>query len=544
MPTYIASYIVSDGEISLNTDGTRTLSSLAGERAFMRITRRNGQSVVIDLAHYQLRQRNLDLTMTLAGVASGLTDLQIDAYAAACLPTLDPVTDRFAARIGFYDALAAEDVQVDWTSIGSPGIRNDIYQRGVMQDLVITSTRRDLRHSLVAVNGVFHKTYFHEHQLYVKDGFANIKNARRTQIGIYDTTAVGGHDLLPIEIANIDASNRTPFSGVTLTFPHADFTGKTILMVLGGYLHALDDTYRIIGRNRVVIDTGKIDLINGFIHNPNTMYTRDALHDRVFEDRLEQHRDAPPTVRDKIMWYLWNGYPKAEAHRHVGADLLAFDPPERAAAIPVADRIAYYLTNSYPWARANTVTPANVMAFTRQPARPRDKPSVSDAIYAFLEAYPALPPAAPMMCVDYEWTTKYKRLVSIIGALPGRKFAEPAFIYNTLLSEHTFFVLVDNPALFVRRYRLSPVQRPSQYIHRGADTPRGILFYNHQQTLPYTVYSDARRVKHNFSLDYEQTCADAYKTALNPIAIPSPQYDLKCERVEHAAVLLELYAAA
>lgn len=544
MPVYQSTLTVTGREISQTTDGAQTLADVAGKEVYLQIRQSNGVLVCIDIAQYLLREPRLDLSMTLADVVSGLSERQVAGYATDVLPMTDPITGRIVSRIEAYDALAAADVTVSWTSLWQPGVRNDIYQRANMKDLVISAPRRDFTHCLAAVNGVFHKTHLYNGELYIQDGYFNVKNVRHDRVAVYDTAGVGGHQTLPIQIANIDASNTHPFSGVTLTFPGEDFTDKTLLLVLGGYLHALDDTYRVLGRDRVVIDTCKIDLINQFLHNPNTILTKAGLQEEVFLNRLRDRRNAPLTVREKIEWYLWNLYPTAKAKSQDMYNLIAIDPPVDPPAISVLDKITYYLTNSYPWARANTVTPFNVMSYTPHPRDPDDAPTTTDDIYAFLAAYPTLIPPRNTMLADYEWTTKYERMVSIVGSVPMSKFTDDAFVYNMLLSPHTFFVVVNNPHLYKRHYPLSRALAPDQYTQRREDhdTPRGVMLYNAQQALPFVVYSNNQQRSHHFSLDYAKYYLDAYKTAINPPAVPSPLYDLKQDRPDLHVELLELFA--
>ena len=544
MATYLATYIEHNRELIVHTDPTLTLGDFVGKHSYMRVANK-GLTYTINLSKYMLWKPNLNLNTTVSAAATGLTDLEVDGYTTTIIPTVDPVSGAFRSRINAYDAIAQPDVTVSWTSIGTPGIRNDVYRKSLMDDLVLTSHKqRDFSNSLVAVNGVFHKTYLYAGELYVQDGFANIKNVQHTRVSVYDTGPVGGHSVVPIKIENVDITNTTPQNGVTLTFKDVDFTGVTPLLVLGGYLHVLDGTYRIINRNRMVIDTCKIDLINDFLHNPNTIYTKDALQKAIFEDRLKTHRDAPLTVYDKIMSYLWNDYPTARQKTTTPYNFVAFDPPPPPPApIPVADQIIYYLQNSYPWARDNTMTPTNVMSYTRHKPDRHGTPSVKDDIYAFLQSYPSLIPANRVMLTDYEWTMKYERLISIIGSIPIERFNDPSFIYNTILSPHTFIVLVKNPALFIKRYALQRTLLPSQYQHHGRDTPRGTLFYNRRHAIPYLQYSDSRRGAHNFSIDFANGYQDVYKTSINPPAIPSPLYDLKHDQINDDASLLELYAA-
>jgi hypothetical protein len=317
------------------------------------------------------------------------------------------------------------------------------------------------------------------------------------------------------------------------------------MLVLDGYLHALDNTYRIINTNRIVVDTCKIDLINDFLHNPNTLYTKSSVANAVFEDRLKTHRDTPPTVRDKIMWYLWNKYPTAATVTTADVNMIAFDPPLPNIPIPVVDRITYYLTNQYPWMVNDTVTPTNVLTYTRQERSREYAPTITNRIYAFLENYNSITPvpSTPVMFVDYEWTTKYEMLTNVIGTISSYRFTDPAFIYNLLLSPQTFFVLINNPNIYTKKYPLERTLVPGRYVYYGKDTPRGSLFYNRQAVLPYLLSSDSRRYEHTYSLDFEKVYCDAYKTILNPAAIPSPLYDIKNAKINYNVELLELYSS-
>lgn len=541
MPTYVSTYTVSDQEISQSIDGTVTLGSIVGGSCVYMEILKNNTSYKIDLSQYMLREKNLDLTQTLSTVASQITDLQIAGYASNNIPTLDPNTGGIINRISTYDAIAANDLTVAWTSIGNPTVRNDVYQRATMNDLVLSSAKRDLCNCLVSVNGVFHKTYLYNKELYVEDGFSNIKRVRRDEIGVYDTGSVGGHTILPIHNHNIDASNRTPHSGVTLTFPDSDFTDKSLLLVIGGYLHVLDGTYKILSKNRVVVDICKIDLINEFIHNPNTIYTKGSLKEAIFEDRLEEDRFDSLTVYDKIMHYLWNEYPKAKKNHKKPVNVISFNPPDEYFTVPVDREIIYYLTNIYPWSKQMAATKTSISEFTTGIRGRKFAPTVTDDICSFLERYPSINRANNVMMVDYEWTTKYETLVSDIGSVPSWKFKDPVFVYNTLLSKHSFFVVVNNPRLYKKKYQVTKTHSQSQFVHYGKDTPRGTFLYNNQHAVPYVLYSNDRRYEHNFSIRHVKLCLDAYKTAIDPPAIPSPLYDIKGD-TNYPTHLTELYS--
>ena len=184
------------------------------------------------------------------------------------------------------------------------------------------------------------------------------------------------------------------------------------------------------------------------------------------------------------------------------------------------------------------------MSYSRHHHDQHGAPSTEDDIYAFLDAYPTLSTQNKnVMLVDYEWTMKYDRYASAIGAVPSAKLAKDSFVFNMLLSPHTFFVVVDNPMLYKRHYPLIRSIGPGQYTHTSEDSPRGLLQYNEMHTIPFVIYSNTQQRQHNFSTGYTKNNLDVYKTAINPPGVPSPLYDLKHDRPSIPAELLEIFSA-
>lgn len=495
MPSYIATYIVSGKEINNTTDGTQTLSSVIGKKAYLYVST-SGSNAVIDLAMYMLREKSLNYTTQLTAVASSLTDLQIASYESEDIPFVDQVSGGFDNRLAAYDAYITSDVNVSWCSIDSPDVRDDIYQKDQSNDLVISSTTKDFSNALVAVNGVFHKTYFFNKELYVQGGFSNIKTAKQNKVAIYDTTTLGGHLVVPITQANIDPSNNAPFSGVTLTFPNIDFTGMTVLLVLGGYLYALDDTYQLINTNRLRIDTCKIDLIDQFLHDPNTSYVKDNISVVVSDTS-----GPPPSVENEIAYYLQSVYPNAIANVSTAVNFISFN-----------------LFSDYV---SPILTPA-------------------DEITNFLSSWPITAPnGASVMFAQYE---KYMPPTSVINGISPSDFTDPRWVYALLTQPNSFLIAIKNSTVYKRTYELSRTQIPGQYVcYSAGDTPRGILQYDKNRSLPYLVSAESNNLNYNFSIDYEKINRDAYKTAISPATIPSPSVDVR-DDINYPVRLLELYA--
>jgi len=496
MPSYIATYIVSGGEISVSTDGTQLLSSVIGQEAYLYIQDGNVQ-YIIDLGAYMLHEKNLNYTAQLQAIATSLTDFQIAGYESSAIPLVDPNTGAFDNRLDVYDAYITGDVQVQWTLIDTPDIRDDLYSRDQLNDLVISSATKDFSNCFVSVNGVFHKTYFFNKELYVEGGFSNIKTAKQNKVAIYDTASLGGHIIVPITSDNIDASNTNPFAGVTLTFPNMDFTGMTVLLVLNGYLYALDDTYQLINTNRVKIDICKMDLLNQFLHDPNTSY---VLNNTAV----------------------------------VAAETSSSVVPD------VVDEITYYLESVWPGAYANPVTNVNLITFSL-PDESIPSLTVGDEITNFLTNWPvAVPDGAQVMFGQYQM---YTAPTTIVTTLPFSDFTDPRWIYALLRQKNTFLIAINNPAVYKRTYDLTRMQIPAQYSVYSQDTPRGILQYNGNWSLPYLMYTEDPGSFHDFSIDYSKKQRDVYKTMINPQFIPSPKLDVLAD-CNYPVRLLELYSPA
>ena len=74
--SYVTTLFIKDGELSQVTDGTKTLNDIAGQKAFLIVTK-NDVPYVIDLSLYLLHESNYDLSTTLLTLASTLTDYKI-----------------------------------------------------------------------------------------------------------------------------------------------------------------------------------------------------------------------------------------------------------------------------------------------------------------------------------------------------------------------------------------------------------------------------------------------------------------------------------
>lgn len=132
----------------------------------------------------------------------------------------------------------------------NPGSRNDLLLQKDGVDF-----RQWGRYCLVTVNGMFHRVGTGPEGLYVIDGARSGRIANDNQIGIHSFREVGSLDLIPITPDMIYKSNPNQryenFANIRLPYSVED---KTVLLVLGGYLHVLDRAYRQTSAQSIQID--------------------------------------------------------------------------------------------------------------------------------------------------------------------------------------------------------------------------------------------------------------------------------------------------
>jgi hypothetical protein len=129
---------------------------------------------------------------------------------------------------------------------------------------------------LVAVKVFFHKTTLFNDELFVAGGYANMKRANQNQMVCVDTTAIGGHTIVPITAEMItNAPEQFLSQGIYLTLPEGQtFTGRTAALVLHGRLCLFDEAYSIVGPKRLKIHTCRLDLMHQIMHHPLTRYSK------------------------------------------------------------------------------------------------------------------------------------------------------------------------------------------------------------------------------------------------------------------------------
>lgn len=511
--SYLTTYLVTGREIRERVDAAQPLSQLTSGQVYARVQATDHKPVV-DVTAMLVRETAIDFTQGLAAfLAARLTDLALARYTSTALPLPDPASGRFLRRVEALDGHADPSLTVAYTALGTPDVRNDAHRRGQLNDLVLSSPSRDLTHCLAAVNGVFHRCLPYQGELFVVDGYANMKNAKKTALAVYDTRAVGGHRIIALDdtmISNTEAQDLR--HSIYLTLPaDVDLSNKTTWLVIDGRLHACDGAYAVLGPRQLKIRTGRLELLTNWIHNPNTVY-REDLSGQEIRDPY-----APPP-----------------------------DPLAAYHALSLAQKLDHYMTTTWPFS-GRSGQPHTGAAFTG---------------YAYVDRFPKEPPLAqkietyftrvyPTAGVErdgraagvsqFKYSALYEAAVEITQTIPRAQLDSVGFVQNALLSQHSYLIVLNTPRLYTRVYPLIPTTAPTQYEYRGRDTPRGLLRYAGAFALPYVLYT-APDGQHTVSIEHAKLEQDLFTQAHQPLAIPAPYFDATASAPQQPAELIEFFA--
>jgi hypothetical protein len=134
---------------------------------------------------------------------------------------------------------------------------------GEKNDLLLSKSGVDFetyhRYAMVSVNGFFHRTGASPTGLQVVEGGRTGRISNANAVGIMSFLGIGTLDTIPITPSMI---YKTTTDGKLSDHAYVELPysteGKTVLLVLGGYLHTLDEVYTQIGPRSLRININKI----------------------------------------------------------------------------------------------------------------------------------------------------------------------------------------------------------------------------------------------------------------------------------------------
>lgn len=247
------------------------------------------------LALSEIREANLASTLTLPQYLAGLGN--------TTLPVSEDLYEVKTSEVRFSDAFRAR-YKVD--PISPNGHINSTIPLSERTWLSLTREDTDyllfFKHCLVSVNGLIHRTDTDGNRIYVVDGMKSCRHSGKNQIGITSFLAVGELQFTAITESMIHRRYADePLGSRVYIDVGVAKPGKVPLLVLGGYLHALDpreffqvsDTiYAYNIRNvpwrerffesKELIDMGDLGL-EVFAHNENQVVEEELYSDAVIK---------------------------------------------------------------------------------------------------------------------------------------------------------------------------------------------------------------------------------------------------------------------
>ncbi|MNQ30165.1 hypothetical protein D3C85_434990 [compost metagenome] len=148
------------------------------------------------------------------------------------------------------------------------------------EDLIVThpnpnfTPQRIDDYCLFSVNGFFHLSDWGTDGVRVLDGNATVRKSNDNQVGLMSFENIGKIKKVPITEDMLSKQNEnTLYSATTyVTLPNTvDLTNKSVLLVLGGYLHAFSQSYVRTGDRTWRIDLRNILFLERYIESVRGM---------------------------------------------------------------------------------------------------------------------------------------------------------------------------------------------------------------------------------------------------------------------------------
>lgn len=160
-------------------------------------------------------------------------------------------------------------------------------------ELQISRTNTDMqffiKRCMVSVNGFFHKTSANNKMAFVNNGAASLLTTAKNYVGILSFEKIGDINYHPITTGDVHpALTLSPLkNGIHVDYTGPSLQGKSVLMVIGGYLHFPDfGVFRQIGENTFSINPAVIPMVKRYTES------------KAFLD-LSEMQDEPTSENDR-----------------------------------------------------------------------------------------------------------------------------------------------------------------------------------------------------------------------------------------------------
>lgn len=169
----------------------------------------------------------------------------------------------------------------DITRVAPTGSPSSNSPEGTKVDLLLT--RSDINYldfanyCLVTVNGYIHRIEGSVDGVYIRDGYQTVKVSKSDNIGILSFKNLGNIEIIPITADMLYKPTNQPYIEKAYIDTGVDLTNHTVMIVIGGYLHILDDSYKVVSSTSICINTDTLMIPERIMDSRNECYLRDTL---------------------------------------------------------------------------------------------------------------------------------------------------------------------------------------------------------------------------------------------------------------------------
>lgn len=171
------------------------------------------------------------------------------------LPTVTQVPTYTSTQVLYSDAFKA---QYDVQRVHPTAPPANPYPIGDKTDLLIGKVGIDPQdlydNCLFTVNGLFHMSDLSIYGVKIKNGGRTCDISGKNKVGILSFRDIGTIQQIPIDSGMLGRPSNLYFRKNNIWIKTGvDMTNKTALVVLGGYLHVLDNVYRVVNTEEGII---------------------------------------------------------------------------------------------------------------------------------------------------------------------------------------------------------------------------------------------------------------------------------------------------
>jgi hypothetical protein len=174
---------------------------------------------------------------------------------------------------------------------------DDLSRKFNYDDLFITKEGVDpidlQKHVLFTVNGFLHQTDANSKGLWVTDGYKTIRRRKKHCIGAISFENLGSVKQIDIKEDMLSKLNeKVGYYSECVIDIGEDVSNKTVMLVLGGYLHVLDfDVFTLISNSAIKVKFKNIPLLERVHASADDLDMADVFFHKTYGDRNVILRD-------------------------------------------------------------------------------------------------------------------------------------------------------------------------------------------------------------------------------------------------------------